>query len=166
MEETNVTGYFKRLRMIYCREQQLIEFLPDLVSEAVRLQLREAIAGYLAAARCRRYMINDLAWDHGISPLGDECLAMRKVIAIGSARLASGNRGERHDLAVEALCRQLHRVVLVDYNLTRDHALHQSLHVDIGCFNEVIEAMLEAFPEPPGRRAARSNGSLAMAALY
>ncbi len=145
MEETKLAYYFKRLRMIYCREQQLIGFLPDLVSEAMQLSLKEAIAGSLAAARCRRYMINDLAWDHGIPPLGEECLAMRKLIAVGSARLAAERRGERHDQAVEAFCLQLHRVVMVEYELARALTVEKSLHADVGCFNEMIEAMTDAW---------------------
>ena len=90
MEDPKLSFYFRRLRMIYCREQQLVEFLPDLIAEVAGLPLKEAMSGYLAAARCRRYMIKDLAWDHGISPLGEECLAMKKLIAVGSARLAAG----------------------------------------------------------------------------
>ena len=61
MEELNLSAYIRRLRMIYCREQQLIDLLPDLVSEAMRHALKESLAGYLAAARCRRYMIKNLA---------------------------------------------------------------------------------------------------------
>jgi ferritin-like metal-binding protein YciE len=145
MEETNLAYHFKRLRMIYCREQQLIGFLPDLVSEAMQPGLKEALAGSLAAARCRRYMVNDLAWGHGIPPLGEECLAMRKLIAVGSARLAAECRGERHDQAVEAFCLQLHRVVMVEYELARSLAVEKGLHADVGCFTEMIEAMTDAW---------------------
>lgn len=145
MEETNLAFYFKRLRMIYCREQQLIGFLPDLVSEAMQPRLKEAIASSLAAARCRRYIINNVAWDHGISPLGEECLAMRKLIAVGSARLAAENRGRRHDRAVDAFCLQLHRVVTVEYHLARSLAVERSLHGDVGCLNEVIEALTDTW---------------------
>ncbi len=149
MKEPNLSFYYGRLRLIHCREQLLIRLLPDLVAEATRPRLREIMTGYLAAARYRRYMINDLAWDHGISALGDECLSMRKLIAVGSARLAGENRGERHDPAVETFCHQLHRVIMVDYRLARKLAAEEGLHVDAGCFDEVIEAMAETFPEPP-----------------
>ena len=78
MEDPKLSFYFRRLRMIYCREQQLVEFLPDLIAEVAGLPMKEAMSGYLAAARCRRYMIKDLAWDHGISPLGEECRDLRR----------------------------------------------------------------------------------------
>ncbi len=154
MEELNLSAYIRRLRMIYCREQQLIDLLPDLVSEAMRHALKESLAGYLAAARCRRYMIKNLAWDQGFSPLGDECLAMRKMIAVGISRLAREERGEGHDRAVGAFCHEVHRVIMVDYRLTRLLAMEQGLDADIGCFDDVIECMTAAFPEPHGQRAA------------
>lgn len=146
--------------MIYCREQQLIKLLPALVSEAESFPLKDAMAGYLAAARSRRYMIKDLAWDHGISPLGEECLALRKLIAVGSARLAMEGRGARHDPQVIAFCRQVHRVVMVDYRLTRYLAMEHNLDADIGCFDEVIESMASVFPEPIGAPAASLAGSV------
>lgn len=149
MNNPNLSFYYGRLRLIHCREQLLIRLLPELVAEATGRPLREIIAGYLAAALSRRYMIKDLAWDHGISALGDECLAMRKLIAVGSARLAGENRGERHDPAVETFCHQLHRVIRVDYRLARKLAAEEGLHADVGCFDEVLDGMAEAFPEPP-----------------
>jgi hypothetical protein len=152
MEDPKLSFYFRRLRMIYCREQQLVEFLPDLISEADSLPLKEAMSGYLAAARCRRYMIKDLAWDHGISPLGEECQAMKKLIAVGSARLAAGKRGEHHDPAVDAFCHQRHRVIMVDYRLTRYLAMEHYLDADIGCFDEVIGSLTATFPEPVAHR--------------
>lgn len=152
MEDAKLSFYFRRLRMIHCRERQLVEFLPDLIQEAEGLPLREAMQGYLAAARCRRYMIKDLAWDHGISPLGEECQAMKKLIAVGSARLAAGKRGEHHDPDVDALCHHIHRAIMVDYRLTRYLAMEHFLDADIGCFDDVIESMTAAFPEPIGRR--------------
>lgn len=152
MEDPKLSFYFRRLRMIYCREQQLVEFLPDLISEVAGLPMKEAMSGYLAAARCRRYMIKDLAWDHGISPLGEECLAMKKLIAVGSARLATGKRGLHHDPAVDALCHQIHRVITVDYRLSRYLAMEHFLDADIGCFDEVIGSLTAAFPEPIAHR--------------
>lgn len=162
MEDPKLSFYFRRLRMIFCREQQLVEFLPALISEAMSNPLKEAISGYLAAARCRRYMVKDLAWDHGITPLGEECQAMRKLIAVGSARLAAGKRGKGHDLAVGDFCRQLHRVILVDYQLIRYLAVEQRLDADLGCFDDVIESLGDAFPEPSVRRAGSPSRPVAL----
>lgn len=152
MEDPKLSFYFRRLRMIYCREQQLVEFLPALISEADGPLLKDAMSGYLAAARCRRYMIKDLAWDHGISPLGEECQALKKLIAVGSVRLAKGKRGELHDPAVDAFCHQVHRVILVDYRLTRYLAMEHFLNADTGCFDEVIGSLTTTFPEPVAHR--------------
>lgn len=160
MEETKRCLYFRKLRMIYCREEQFIELLPDLISEATQPQLRDTMARYLSAGRCRRYLIKDLAWDHGIAPQGEECLAMRKVVAVGCARLASASRGERHDVAVEGFCHELHRVVMVDYRLTRNYAIRENLHVDIACFDEVIASMVDAFPESLSRDPSRHDRKL------
>ena len=149
MEQPDLSFYHRRLRMMHCREQQLIGLLPDLVSEAVRPDLKEAMAGYRAAARCRRYMIIAQASDHGIFPHGDECLAMRKMIAVGSARLAAESRGRRHDRSVETFCHEVHRVIMIDYRLTRDLAVELGLPADVECFDEVLEAMAVVFPKRP-----------------
>ena len=73
MLQQKLSLYFKRLRMIHCREQQIIGILPDLVSEAKAPPLKEALTGYLASALCRRSMIKSLASDHGIPPQAGKC---------------------------------------------------------------------------------------------
>jgi hypothetical protein len=74
LEEAKLCCYYRKLQMIYGGEQQIIDLLAELISEATQPQLRERISEYRSAGPCHRYLIKDLAGPKGLCSIDSEHL--------------------------------------------------------------------------------------------
>lgn len=105
--------YFDQLRDLYSAETQLIEALPEMAQHATDTKLKEGFNMHLKETREQRDRLDQICRNHGITPGGEECEAMRGLIkearkhapetTVGPVRdavlVASGNRIEHYEIA-------------------------------------------------------------------
>lgn len=140
-------AYFRKLRKIYCSELQLISLFPDLAAEVVDFKLTSAVNGLLRLTRERRDVIEMIAADHGISSAGDDCESMRRLISEGRQQLWQCSRGQSRDGIVIQVCLSVHRLLVVNYSMIRNLAARLGLSSDADRIEELIDLMVQRFPE-------------------
>lgn len=117
---TNLTQlYFDQLRDLFSAEKQLIAALPEMTAKAAHRDLKDAFARHLEETKNQLERLREIFAEHGISPEGEECDAMRGLIkeakkhvehtAEGSVRdavlIASANRVEHYEIAAYGVAR-------------------------------------------------------------
>jgi ferritin-like metal-binding protein YciE len=157
-------AYYRKLRMIYCSELQLISLFPELADQVADFKLTSAIHGLLRLTRERRDEIEMLASGHGISSAGDDCESMRRLIAEGRQQLRQCSRGQSRDGIVEQVCLSVHRLLLMNYSMTRNLAARLGLASDASRLEELIDLIVQRFPDACDHPAAMpGSGAPAMA---
>lgn len=142
-----MNAYFRKLRMIYCSELQLISLFPELAGQIDDFKRTSALHGLLRLARERRDVIEMIAADHGISSAGDDCESMRRLISEGRQLLWHCSRGQSREAIVGQVCVSVHRLLVVNYSMTRNLAARLGLNSDARRIEEMIDLIVERFPE-------------------
>lgn len=150
-------AYFRKLRMLYCSELQLISLFPELAGQVTDFKRGSAIQGLLRLTRERRDVIEMIASDHGISSAGDDCDAMRRLISEGRQQLWQCSRGVSREAIVAQLCLSVHRLLVVNYSMARNLAARLGETSDAGRLEELIDLIVQRFPEACDHPAAASG---------
>ncbi len=133
-------SYFRKLRMLYCSELQLISFY----LEAAGRSGEHGAEALTDESRQRRNLLEILAVEHGICIAGDDCQSMRRLIAGCRTILA-----EKHhfcgDLS-EEICESVHRLQVLNYSVARSLAAKARLSEDVARLDKAIDSLLECFP--------------------
>jgi hypothetical protein len=132
--------YFRKLRMLYCSELQLISFY----SEAAARSGDHGVETLTDQSRERRNVLELLASDHGICVAGDDCQSMRRLIATSRTLLAE-NHTFSSDLT-EEICESVHRLQILNYSVARSLAAKARLNNDVRRLDEVLDTLMESFP--------------------
>ena len=136
--------YFRKLRMLYCSELQLISFFPEL---PVRGQaLRMTLPILIASSRERRDCLETLAAFHGISSAGDDCQSMRKLIDASRSSLAGEALRYPGDDLVLDVCESIHRLLILNYGVARSLAAKARFSLDVEQLDQVLDELIERFP--------------------
>jgi ferritin-like metal-binding protein YciE len=158
-------AYFRKLRMIYCSELQMISLLPDLSAQITDFKLGSSIDGLLRLCRERRNALEMIAMDHAISVAGDDCETMRKLVGEARQELRHCSRGLSRDEVVADVCVSVHRLLVIHYSLARNLAARLGLEGDADRLEELIDLIVERFPqtcEYPGPRTAFARPAMAI----
>jgi hypothetical protein len=132
--------YFRKLRMLYCSELQLISFY----CEAAARTGSHGVEALTDQSRDRRNLLEMLASEHGICVAGDDCQSMRRLIASSRKILA-----ESHSLCgdvPEEICESVHRLQILNYSVARSLAAKARLGRDVKRLDEALDTLLESFP--------------------
>jgi hypothetical protein len=132
--------YFRKLRMLYCSELQLISFY----SEAAALSGDHGVETLTDQSRDRRNVLEMLASEHGICVAGDDCQSMRRLIATSRTILAE-NHPFCGDVA-EEICESVHRLQILNYSVARSLAAKAHLSDDVKRLDDVLDTLMESFP--------------------
>jgi hypothetical protein len=132
--------YFRKLRMLYCSELQLISFYP----EAAAHSGDHSVESLTDHSRDRRNLLEVLAGEHGICIAGDDCQSMRRLIAASRTKLTE-NRDSCGDLA-DDICESIHRLQILNYSVARSLAAKARLQEDVSRLERAIDTLLECFP--------------------
>lgn len=150
-------AYFRKLRRIYCGELQLISLLPDLSARLADFKPGVPGNGLLRLCRERRNVLETIAAEHAISAAGDDCDAMRHLIAETRRELHhSSSRGRSRDEVVAEACVSVHRLLVIHYSLARNLAARLGIRGDAERLEALIDLIVERFPQTcdyPGPRA-------------
>ena len=158
-------AYFRKLRMIYCSELQLISLLPELSEQITDFKFSSSINGLLRLCRERRGALEMIASDHAISPAGDDCDTMRRLVTEGRHELRHCSRGQSRDVVIADVCVSVHRLLVVNYGMARNLAVRLGLAGDADRLEELIDLIVERFPqtcEYPAPRTAFAPPALAI----
>ena len=147
MRSDLMNAYYRKLRMIYCSELQLVSLFPELASQIDDFKRTSALHGFLRLTRERRDVIEMIATEHGISSAGDDCDSMRRLISEGRQLLWHCSRGQSRDSIVAQVCLSVHRLLVMNYSMTRNLAVRLGLGSDADRFEELIDLIVERFPE-------------------
>ena len=69
--------YYDQLRDLFSAKSQLVAALPELARRATDDKLRKTINGQLGQGREQRTQLQELFFQHGLNPGGEQCEAMR-----------------------------------------------------------------------------------------
>ncbi len=139
--------YFRKLRMLYCSELQLISFLPDLVSRVHGSSLRITLSWAIEQSRQRRNELELLANEHQISVAGNDCQSMRRLIGESRAALDPQAWHYPGDRAVTDVIAALHRLQILNYGVARSLAGSAREPYDTERLDVLLEGMVERFSE-------------------
>lgn len=147
--------YFRKLRMLYCSELQLISFLPELAARADAKALRAGLQQELGLCRGRRDALEILAAIHGIAAAGDDCEPMRRLITGCRAALNETAWHFPGDDDLRSIGGAVHRLQLLNYGVARSLAHRAKLPEDAEQLDPLLDALLDRYPEtcdPPAHR--------------
>jgi len=140
MDSPLLCAYFRKLRMVYCSELQLISFFSEVPGG------RELVPRLVDLSRGRRDLVEVLAAQHGISSAGDDCQSMRRLIAMSRGSLeGSQNSYAQNELVID-VCESIHRLLLLNYGLARSLATKCDLRHDVEQLDSVLDNLIEEFP--------------------
>lgn len=115
--------YFDQLRDIYSAENQLVSALPEMIAHATHQDLRKAFADHLEETKNHVTRLDQICADHGISPSGEECDAMRGLIKEAKKHLAETTPGEVRDAVLIASANRVEHYEIAAYGVTKAFAL-------------------------------------------
>jgi ferritin-like metal-binding protein YciE len=147
MKSDLMNAYFRKLRMVYCSELQMISLFPELADQIDDFKRTSALHGLLRLARERRDVVEMIAADHEISSAGDDCESMRRLISEGRQLLWHCSRGLSRDAIVAQVCLSVHRLLVMNYSMTRNLAARLGLSSDADRLEALIDLIVERFPE-------------------
>ena len=132
--------YFRKLRMLYCSELQLISFYSEVAAHAAD----DDVEAMTDDCRERRNLLEMLAVDHGISIAGDDCQSMRRLIA--ASRLSFANdHASCGDLAME-ICEAVHRLQILNYSVARSLGRKAGFKEDVASLDGLLDRLVDRFP--------------------
>jgi hypothetical protein len=131
--------YFRKLRMLYCSELQLISFYCEVAAHAAD----HSVEAMTDECRERRNLLENLALNHGISVAGDDCQSMRRLIS--ASRLSLKDDFSSGDLAQE-ICESVHRLQILNYSVARSLAAKARFKEDTAALDAMLDRLVERFP--------------------
>ncbi len=138
--ENDVPGlYFRKLRMLYCSELQLISFYSEVAAHAAD----HSVEAMTDECRERRNLLENLALAHGISAAGDDCQSMRRLIS--ASRLNLSEDYTSGDLARE-ICESVHRLQIMNYSVARSLAAKAGFWDDCKALDALLDRLVDRFP--------------------
>jgi ferritin-like metal-binding protein YciE len=139
--------FFRKLRMLYCSELQLISFLPELAARASEKSLRAELLQELELSRQRRDTLEILAATHRISSAGDDCDSMRRLIDESRDALRAEAWHYPGDDDLRSVSGALHRLQILNYGVARSLANRVRLADDVDKLDGLLDLLLDRYPE-------------------
>jgi len=139
--------FFRKLRMLYCSELQLISFLPELTARASERDLRARLQQELELSRQRRDTLEVMAATHQISSAGDDCDSMRRLINESREALREAAWHFPGDDDLRAISGALHRLQILNYGVARSLANRMRLADDVDQLDGLLDLLLDRYPE-------------------
>jgi ferritin-like metal-binding protein YciE len=139
--------FYRKLRMLYCSELQLISFLPELGARASERSLRTGLQQELELSRQRRDTLEIMAATHRISSAGDDCDSMRRLIDESRESLRSTAWHFPGDDDLRSICGALHRLQILNYGVARSLANRVRLAEDVEKLDGLLDLLLDRYPE-------------------
>ena len=139
--------FFRKLRMLYCSELQLISFLPELGARASDKGLRVQLQQEVELSRQRRDTLEIMAATHAISSAGDDCDSMRRLINESREVLRASAWHFPGDDDLRSISGALHRLQILNYGVARSLANRMRLAEDVAKFDGLVDLLLDRYPE-------------------
>ncbi|MCW1923076.1 DUF892 family protein [Luteolibacter arcticus] len=139
--------FFRKLRMLYCSELQLISFLPELAAHASERGLRTGLQQELELSRQRRDTLEIMAATHRISSAGDDCDSMRRLISQSREALRATAWHFPGDDDLHSISAALHRLQILNYGVARSLANRVRLAGDVEKLDGLLDLLLDRYPE-------------------
>ena len=131
--------YFRKLRMLYCSELQLISFYSEVAAHAAD----HSVEAMTDECRERRNLLETLALNHGISVAGDDCQSMRRLIS--ASRLTLKDDFSSGDVAQD-ICESVHRLQILNYSVARSLAAKAGFKEDTAALDAMLDRLVDRFP--------------------
>ena len=141
------TAYFRKLRMIYCSELQMIGFLADLAEQTADFKFGSSMQGVLRLCGERIEALEKIAVDREFWPEGDDGEVMERLVTEGRHELRHCARGRSRDVVIADICISLHRFLVVNYRLARNLANRLEWADDASRLEELMDLLEERFPQ-------------------
>ena len=139
--------FFRKLRMLYCSELQLISFLPELTARTSDKTLRAGLQHELELSRQRRDTLEIMAATHRISSAGDDCDSMRRLIDESREALRAASWHFPGDEDLHSVSSALHRLQILNYGVARSLANRVRLTDDVEKLDGLLDLLLDRYPE-------------------
>lgn len=157
-------AYLGKLHALSCIERQMLDFVADLSDQTTDFKFGSSIHGLLRLCRERHESLESMQSEYEITPEADGDGNMKRLIADGMHELRRSPRGRSRDVAIADICISLHRFLLVNYRLAHDLASRLGWTDHESRLGELVDLIIERFPqrsERPAQRTAFSRPALA-----
>lgn len=138
--------YFRKLRMVYCSELQLISFLPDLEPLTSAGKFNPTASDLLNLCRQRRNTLEVIAANQDFSIAGDDCQTMRRTISAGRQNLRNCTRGQSREAEALSIVTAVHQLLVVNYSIARSLAVRLQLRRDAKRIEELVDKIVLHVP--------------------
>jgi ferritin-like metal-binding protein YciE len=136
--------YHDQLRDLISAETQLIEALPEMESLACDRRLRETFSIHCDETRKQIERLTRLFQSHGIPGSGEECQAMKGLIAEARSHVEKTEPGDLRDALLIASANRVEHYEIAAYGAARAFAECLGLDDDAKLLSESIEEEGEA----------------------
>jgi ferritin-like metal-binding protein YciE len=114
--------YFDQLRDLYSAENQLIAALPEMVSAASNEELRDAFADHFEETQNHLVRLEQVFADHGITPNGEDCEAMRGLVKESRKHISQTAPGDVRDAILIAAANRIEHYEIAGYGVAKAFA--------------------------------------------
>jgi ferritin-like metal-binding protein YciE len=107
--------YYDQLRDLFSAKSQLVAALPELARRATDEKLRKTLNGQLGQGREQRARLQELFFEHGLNPGGEQCEAMRGLIRETKKRMDHATPGSVRDAVLIASLNRIEHYEIAAY---------------------------------------------------
>lgn len=157
-------AYLRKLHAISSIEIQMRDFVADLSDQTTDFKFGSSIHGLVRLCRERQQALESMLSENENPVEAEGSENMKRLIADGLHELRHSARGQSRDVVIADICISLHRFLLVNYGLAEDMALQLGWIDHETRLGELVDLIVERFPqrsESPARRTAFSRPALA-----
>lgn len=128
-----------QLKDLYSAENQLIDFIPKMVSVAHDKKLKEAFESHLEETREHKTRIKEICKELEISPAGEKCNAMKGLIEEAENFLQEDAKDEVKDTGLIAQAQRIEHYEISGYGTAARYAKELGLHDITEILNETLD---------------------------
>ena len=136
--------YYDQLRDLFSAKSQLVAALPELVRRATNEKLRRTLNGQLGQSREQRARLQELFFQHGLNPGGEQCEAMRGLIRETKKRMDHATPGSVRDAVLIASLNRIEHYEIAAYGVAHSFAECLEFEDDATALHESLAAENEA----------------------
>jgi ferritin-like metal-binding protein YciE len=131
--------FVEQLQDLYSAETQLVSALPKMASAASHDELRQAFEHHLEETRGHVSRLDEIFGELGVSSGGEECEAMRGLIAEGEEIVSANGDSAVKDAALIAAAQRVEHYEIAAYGTVRTLADE----LDLGSAKDILDQTLD-----------------------
>ncbi|MCW1921090.1 DUF892 family protein [Luteolibacter arcticus] len=132
--------YYDQLRDLFSAKSQLVAALPELARRASNEKLRKTLNGQLSQGREQRARLQELFFQHGLNPGGEQCEAIKGMIRETKKRMDHAAPGSVRDAVLIASLNRIEHYEIAAYGVAK--AFAECLDFDADALS-LVESLAE-----------------------